>query len=189
MLDKIREVSKSTGKAIWLDYGTLLGAYREHGFIPHDNDMDVAMYASDYDYDFERALFDHGFKILRQFTIINANKIEDRHITELTLKYKQVQIDLFLKFRTNNSTFGILWQQEDEKRNVWKAFRDYFDYTGFHEIDFLDSKAIIPDNTKDFLVAKYGDNFMTPIANWQPPKKIYLPTEEYYGEVIGGWIA
>jgi phosphorylcholine metabolism protein LicD len=188
ILEKLNEISASTGKPVWLDYGTLLGAYRDHGFIPHDIDMDVAMYAKDFDYAFERALYDRGFKILRKFTMIDAKNPENRRVTEITVKYKRVQTDIFFKFAEEGKTYGILWTDADKDRNICKVYRDFFDYTGFEETDFLGIKVLTPRNTKEFLQAKYGDDFMTPLPNWQPPKKVYLPLEEYYGESFGGWI-
>lgn len=184
----IMEAGANLHKPVWLDYGTLLGAYREHDFIKHDNDIDLAMFGADFDLAFQRALYDRGFNILRQFTLVDAQQPEKRQLTEITLKYKQVQIDIFLKFQADGTTFGYLWGKGEAQCNKWKAFRDVFSYSGFKESDFLGVKVLVPENTEDFLRCKYGDDFMQPQPGWQPKPKKYLPLEECYGEVLGGWI-
>ena len=44
VLPILKEVFDSYGVVFWLDFGTLLGAYREHGFIPGDTDVDLGVY-------------------------------------------------------------------------------------------------------------------------------------------------
>lgn len=45
----ILDVCKRHNLKIWADWGTLLGAVREKGFIPWDNDIDFMMMRSDYE--------------------------------------------------------------------------------------------------------------------------------------------
>ncbi len=49
LLNVLDKIFKKHNLTYWLDFGTLLGAYRHHGFIPWDDDMDISMPREDYD--------------------------------------------------------------------------------------------------------------------------------------------
>lgn len=63
LLEKLFEVCDKYGLKIWADGGTLLGTVREHGYIPWDDDIDMAMLREDYDKLIQVAPkeFDHPF--------------------------------------------------------------------------------------------------------------------------------
>ena len=54
LLDAIDKVCKEHGIKYYVIAGTLLGALRHKGFIPWDDDLDVALMRSDYDKLLER---------------------------------------------------------------------------------------------------------------------------------------
>lgn len=49
ILCKVDEICRRHGISYWLDGGTLLGSIRHEGFIPWDDDLDIAMMDSDYE--------------------------------------------------------------------------------------------------------------------------------------------
>ena len=49
LLIRLLDVCKKHNLKIWADAGTLLGTVREHGYIPWDDDIDMAMLRPDYD--------------------------------------------------------------------------------------------------------------------------------------------
>ena len=65
MLDELYKAADEAGVNIWLEWGTLLGAYREQSFIGHDYDCDTGILASDYSLEFENVLMKHPLLILQ----------------------------------------------------------------------------------------------------------------------------
>ena len=49
ILKKIDEITAKLDLQYFLAYGTLIGAVRDHGFIPWDDDVDIMMFRKDYD--------------------------------------------------------------------------------------------------------------------------------------------
>lgn len=62
VLDYVSSFCDQQGIRYWIEGGTLLGAIRHKGYIPWDDDIDIAMLRKDYDW-FRKA-FPEKIKIL-----------------------------------------------------------------------------------------------------------------------------
>ena len=93
MLSLLDGIFRDCGVPYSLVYGTLLGAVREKGFIPHDYDVDLALFA-DEDYSRVRE------RMLREgFTLRRSISVDDgRFGYEETWRYKGIYVDFFFFF-------------------------------------------------------------------------------------------
>ena len=156
---------RSVNSILFLDFGTLLGAYREKNFIAHDCDIDLGYLHDSAPENMPELLAAYGFKHKMQFYIKETGLIvEDRYT------YKGVQVDFFPHFKSGTSFYCYLGRQHEtkspEEANRTDGFPcklSWVDATDFSEYEFLGQKFYVPNNTAKWLESVYGADFMTPI--------------------------
>ena len=140
-----KRLADKAGLRFSLAYGTLLGAIREHGFIPHDEDIDLAILQEDIEI-FKNLLWDlreEGFEVMR-FDRRNS-------LCSIIRKGEYIDIYIFRKLCDGVREF-----------NGEAILEKYL--TDLEEIDFQGSKFLIAREAADFCLFEYGESWKTPIA-------------------------
>lgn len=152
----------------WINYGTLLGAYRDHKFIEHDYDLDIALSTSNYE-NIKTLMINHGLKL----------KVEARFgqwdkpiCVEYRFEWKNVFID-FNFYKVNNGvakTYEFIFPEGThiKKKTKTEFLVEEIDnpFKGIGTIDFLGKKYPVPINTEEYIIANYGINYKTPIKDF-----------------------
>ena len=153
----------------WLNYGTLLGAYREQDFIKHDNDLDIGMYWEDRER-VKELLIDAGLKLL---SVITYGDLDSPDSAEYRFEYNGVYVDI--NFYTVVHGIAITYNPiffSDQDYNIKgknipvKVEQVDSPFTGLKKIAFVGREFYVPENTEEYLIANYGENFMTPVAEF-----------------------
>ena len=97
LLQNLKESLDSKKILFWLDFGTLLGAYRDHDFIKHDLDLDIGTFWENAE-EVRNTLLDNGFKILKEFRV-GKDGVGG---LEQTYYYKGVTVDVFYFHKENS---------------------------------------------------------------------------------------
>lgn len=144
-------VLRSNGIESFLCYGTLLGAVREQGFIPHDDDMDLVYLgnASDPSDLSERervlnCLVDAGFQISPQWPMLNV------HVSRRTSP--SISVDLFPSWRDGETLHMYM-----ERMVVRPLPAKLISPLG--EVEFYGQTFPAPAEVDSFLSQRYGQTW------------------------------
>lgn len=185
-LASAEEAADQCGSKLFLAFGSLLGAYREHGFIPFDCDLDTGMLAEERTDAFVDVMQQHGLTLLRQYYVKSTGRI-----CEEKFDYKGVHIDVHYFYRNPQGDIycelclpheNKPWREANATDGFPAIIRTVPDST-FSKRDFLGLKVFMPDNTEAWLKTLYGEHFMTPDPQWtmgDHKKRAVMSTERLY---------
>lgn len=168
-LHKAVTATEECNGRLFLTFGSLLGAYREKGFIPFDYDMDVGLLAEERRDDIVSIMKKYGFTLLRQYYIKATGRIcLDKY------DYKGVHVDVHYYYHNSQGDLycdlclpheSKPWREANVSDGFPTIIRTVPNST-FSKQDFLGVQVYEPDSAKDWLRTLYGDHFMTPDPKW-----------------------
>ena len=168
MLEAADRAFSEVGVEAFLTYGCLLGAFREHGFISYDPDIDLGVLADSLPENIHAHMQKHGFIPYRQIVLADG-----KTIAETTYTYEGLHLDVFYYYREGNDLYSIIQRKHETKEwkeaNATDGFpcdRSYVPYCPMERRDFLGLKVFMPVDTDGWLRAIYSDSYMTPVKNW-----------------------
>ncbi len=168
MLAAADKVFSEMGVKAFLTYGALLGAYRDHGFISYDPDIDLGVLAEQIPDDIHERMAKAGFELYRQNVMAGTEQV-----VEETYIFRKLHLDIFYYFREGNDLYSVIQRKHETKdwkeANATDGFpcdKSYVPNCEFERRAFLGLQIWMPVNTDGWLRAIYSDSYMTPIKNW-----------------------
>jgi phosphorylcholine metabolism protein LicD len=150
----------------WLDFGTLLGIYRDGALIPWDNDADISIHGDDVEILWKvKSQLPFKYRLSPRY---NSTKWIPGKYRVFKLKYwyqkplrflkrKELHIDIFVKYKVDNYYY---WISCGSPKRVKSHYHDTSESINWHGNTYN-----IPSDTKKYLTELYGD-WKTPIRNY-----------------------
>jgi phosphorylcholine metabolism protein LicD len=152
---KIPEILENTNW--WLDFGTLLGFYRDGKIIDWDSDLDVGILHEDFyknKQEIENKVKNYGFYLTRESDIfyrINFSSINHLHC------------DIFLFKENEKGILRMVFKEYFSKKNeIFPVLKK-----NFFGLDFN-----VPHDIEFFLETRYGKDWRNPISRGNGYKSI-----------------
>jgi len=171
---------QQAGLDYWLEFGTLLGAYRDGTFVPNELDLDVGAYLQDAPQVY-KVLTQNGFRLVREFHVVGDNNMEQ------TYEYKGVTLDVmyFIQSEGEMWCYGAFfdpWRCELGKPFYHQVTAHHFKPFTLGKITFLNTEMSVPANTEEHLIEIFGSGYKVYDPNFKGDlNKIVYPWEEKTG--------
>lgn len=168
-LTAMQAACNECGVKFGLEFGSMLGAYREKGFIPFDDDIDISMKDTDCTRDFENVLLKYGFYKTKAFYLVGKDEhgVVTKKLTEIAFKYKGLPIDIFFTYPSKDGLSRLLYVYCNpivEDKMTVREFRLPYDGNNY-KLPFGDTCFYATSEPLKTLSLIYGDDFMTPKEN------------------------
>ncbi|WP_337660461.1 adenylyltransferase/cytidyltransferase family protein [Anderseniella sp. Alg231-50] len=147
-----RALHQSHRDKAFLSDGTLLGFVRENDFIAGDSDIDLAMFAEDYDASVIDSVARAGFVLTKQ---------SGAEENGLSLKFHdgQTGIDLTLFYTNASGHHCYVYQRRNRVRYSFPAFK-------LQPAVFQGMPVMCPADAERMLEVQYGPDWRTPSKYW-----------------------
>lgn len=165
----------------WLSSGTLLGFYREGGFIGHDTDIDLGAKFEGFDPNAIEDILSKGFSLAAIFGYA-------KNSLQVTFARHNIKCDIFFHYINEKNEQHCSAFSHCAQNGNWGVVgecrrRDYiYKPVDVKEKQYMGHNFFVPEDELGYIETAFGATWQTPIVHWDyvssPPNSRPAPVDE-----------